>query len=61
MPCSFGIMPSYLSGKQIITDGEIKFDINNERGNSIESAVSTATCKDGYLMISLIGKTFDVF
>ena len=43
--------------KQTITDGEIKCDINNGRGNyPIETAVCTATCKDGYL---LIGTTFD--
>ena len=45
--------------KQTITDGEIKCDINNGRGNyPIETAVCTATCKDGYLMI---GMTFDFF
>ena len=44
--------------KQTITDGEIKCDINNGRGDySIETAVCSATCKDGYL---LIGTTFDV-
>ena len=45
--------------KQTITDGEIKCDINNGRGNyPIETAVCTATCKDGYMMI---GMTFDIF
>ena len=45
--------------KQTITDGEIKCDINSGRGNyPIETAVCTATCKDGYLMI---GMTFDSF
>jgi len=45
--------------KQIITDGEIECDINGGRGNyPIETAVCTATCKDGYLMI---GMTFDSF
>ena len=43
--------------KQTITDGEIKCDINNGRGNyPIETAVCTATCSDGYL---LLGTTFD--
>ena len=43
--------------KQTITDGEITCDINNGRGDySIETAVCSATCKDGYL---LIGTTFD--
>ena len=42
--------------KQTITDGEIKCDIKNGQGMNIETAVCTATCKDGYL---LIGKTFD--
>ena len=45
--------------KQTITDGEIKCDINGGRGNyPIETAVCTATCRDGYLMI---GMTFDSF
>ena len=44
---------------QTITDGEIKCDINGGRGNyPIETAVCTATCRDGYLMI---GMTFDSF
>ena len=47
------------SKQSILTDGEIKCDINNGRGNyPIETAVCTATCKDGYL---LIGTTFDFY
>ena len=47
------------SKQSVLTDGVIKCDINNGRGNyPIETAVCTATCKDGYL---LIGKTFDFY
>ena len=45
--------------KQTITDGEIKCDINSGRGDySIETAVCTATCNDGYLMIGMIFNRF---
>ena len=44
---------------QTITDGEIKCDINSGRGDySIETAVCTATCNDGYLMIGMIFNRF---
>ena len=47
------------SKQSVLTDGVIKCDINNGRGNyPIETAVCTATCRDGYL---LIGTTFDFF